>query len=500
MLDQIRQMKPRPLERFVAGSSAGLVVVGAAGVLFAVLVSVLRTGWAPLQTVDGAVADRLNNAVAGNDIVVAVLRGVTDFGGRGMLTVVLVAAAGYLMIRRQLRLAVYVIATSLGALVLDPVVKLLVERIRPEVADPVATAPGPSFPSGHALGSLVSYGVLLLVFLPAVPRRRRLWVVGLVATLIVLIGLTRVALGVHYVTDVLGGWALGVAWLGITWTAFRRWRAGTGHRVAPPGEGLRPEAADTLRATDGRPARPAHPLRVATELLVAAVLLVGVVVGAGVLVTAVLDDTALGETDLAAVHWFAAQRSDMLTAVMTAVNNLGRTYWVITVTLAASGIALGVFRRWRPVVFLWTVMVGEVVLFLVTATVVTRARPQVQPLQPDLPPTASFPSGHVAGALCLYGAIAVLVWQATRSPGWRTAALTGALLLPALVAVARLYRGVHHPTDIAGSVLLGGLWLTATYLILRPRRHGGDQARHSAEASDGADVGERQQSRDRQQR
>jgi undecaprenyl-diphosphatase len=472
MLDRTRQEQSVPQGRFLARISLGLLVVVAGGVLFAVLVGLIRTRWGPLQTLDVAVADRLNDVVGGNDVGVVILRGVTDFGGRGMLTVVLLAAAGYLLIRRQPGLAVYVIATSLGALVLDPVVKLLVERVRPEVADPVATAPGPSFPSGHALGSLVSYGVLLLVFLPAVSRRWRPLVFGLTATLVVLIGLTRIALGVHYLTDVIGGWALGVAWLGITWAAFRRWRAQTGRRAAPAGEGLTPEAADALRATDARPARSAHPLLVTAELLVAAVLLVGVVVGAGVVVTAVLDDTALGEADLAVVQWFATQRDDMRTAVMTALNNLGRTYWIIMVTLGASGIALAVFRRWRPVVFLWTVMVGEVVLFLLTATVVTRARPQVQPLQPDLPPTASFPSGHVAGALCLYGAIAILVWQATRSAGWRTVATAGALVFPILVAIARLYRGVHHPTDIAGSALLAGLWLAAVYfIILRPGRH-----------------------------
>ncbi|MDG4833469.1 phosphatase PAP2 family protein [Solwaraspora sp. WMMD1047] len=436
--------------------------------LFAVLLSLVRTAWAPLQNVDSAVADWFNSAVAGSDIVVVVLRGVTDFGGRGMLTVVLVAATGYLLIRRQPRLAVYVVISSLGALILDPVVKLLVERIRPEVADPVVTAPGPSFPSGHALGSLVSYGVLLLVFLPAVPPRRRRLVGAGVATLVALIGLTRVALGVHYVSDVVGGWALGVAWLGVTSAAFRRWQIETGRTATPAGEGPTSGAAAALRPTDGRPSGPAHPLLIATKLLVAAVLTVGAAFGAGVLVTTVLDGTALAEADLAAVQWFATQRTDPWTTVLTAANNLGRTYWIITWTLGASGIALALFRRWRPVVFLWTVMVGEVILFLITATVVTRARPLVQPLQPDLPPTASFPSGHVAGALCLYGATAILVWQATRSTLWRTVAVTGALVIPALVAVARLYRGVHHPTDIAGSILLTGLWLTASYLILHP--------------------------------
>jgi undecaprenyl-diphosphatase len=210
----------------------------------------------------------------------------------------------------------------------------------------------------------------------------------------------------------------------------------------------------------------AHPVLAATELVVAAVLVVGAVVGAGVLVTTVVADTAVGRADRAVVAWFAEQRTPVRTIVMEVLNAPGATQWVITVTVGASGLALAVFRSWRPVLFLWTVMAGEIVLFLISSTVVTRARPHVEHLQPDLPPTASFPSGHVAGTMCLYGAIAVLVWRATGRPAARWAALSAAVLMTAAVAVARLYRGVHHPTDIGGSVLLAGLWLTAVWLVL----------------------------------
>lgn len=375
--------------------------------------------------------------------------------------------AGYLLIRRQPRLAVYAVATSLGALVLDPVVKLLVERVRPVVDIPLAAAPGPSFPSGHALGSLVSYGVLLLIFLPTVPRRLRPAVTGLVVTVVVLVGVTRIALGVHYFTDVVGGWALGIAWLGVTAAAFARWRADGGDRTAPIADGLAPEAGTDLSAIS-EPAQPTHPLRTLTTLAVGAVFIVGAVVGAGVLVTAILADSGLGRVDRAAVAWLAEHRTEEWTTIMAWLNRPGDTGWIITGTLAAGGLVLAVFRRWRPLVFLWTVMAGEVTLFLITSTVVTRARPEVEPLQPDLPPTASFPSGHVSGALCLYVAIALLTWRATTITWVRYAAIAAAVLVPAGVAAARLYRGAHHPTDIVGSALLVGLWLTAAWLILTP--------------------------------
>lgn len=454
-----------PAGRFGVRASLGLAGVVVAGVVFLLILGVVRGPWTPLEEMDRAVARHLNGVVADNDILVNVLRGVTQFGGRNILTLVLVVGVGYLLIRGQRRLAVYALVTSLGALVLDPVVKLLVERIRPVVDAPVAAASGPGFPSGHALGSLVSYGVLVLVFLPTVRRRYRWPVLALVAGLVALVGLTRVALGVHYVTDVVGGWALGVAWLGVSAAAFRRWRAEAGLPVPPATEGLAPDAAPALAAAPGSRRLP-HPVLAGTELAVAAVLVVGVVFGAGVLVTSVLADTAVGRADRAVVAWFADHRTPPWTAVMEVLNAPGSTGWVITATVAACGLALAVFRSWRPVVFLCTVMAGEIVVFLITSTVVTRARPHVEHLQPDLPPTASFPSGHVAGTMCVYGAIAVLVWRAKLKPALRWTAVSAAVTVTAAVAVARLYRGVHHPTDIAGSLLLGGLWLAAAWLVL----------------------------------
>ncbi|GIF01210.1 phosphatase PAP2 family protein [Paractinoplanes rishiriensis] len=262
---------------------------------------------------------------------------------------------------------------------------------------------------------------------------------------------------------------LGIAWLGITAAAFRRWRIDTGHAALPIGAGLTPEAApDLTAATDHDTRRKFSWAHAVTGSMVAAVLIIGMLFGTGVLATAVLADTRLGQIDRAAVAWLAAHRSPVWTTVTDALNSLGDSRAIITVTLAATGLALAVYRHRRPVAFLWTVMAGEIAIFLVASTVVSRARPQVPTLQPDLPPTASFPSGHVAGVLCLYGAIALLVQRAATNRIWTVLAWTAAVLIPAGVAAARLYRGVHHPTDIAGSVLLAIAWLTAAWFFIRP--------------------------------
>ena len=110
------------------------------------------------------------------------------------------------------------------------------------VAHPIAHGLGNSFPSGHALNSTVCYGAVLLVFLPAARGNWRKAFKIIIFSLIALIGISRILLGVHFVSDVLGGWAIGIAWLGITSTAFELTRQAAGRPVtAPMEQGLEPE-------------------------------------------------------------------------------------------------------------------------------------------------------------------------------------------------------------------------------------------------------------------
>ena len=225
-----------------------LIVVTAAAAVFALLLVLVRVQWAPLESADHGAAARINGLIAGHATLVAVVKAVTWLGSGGVLWTVIGVAAVVLAIRRRWRLAIYLLVAGAGALVLDPVLKSLVGRLRPVVAHPVAYGIGNSFPSGHSLGSIVCYGAMLLVFLPATHGRwRRAFIAGIV-TLVALIGISRILLGVHYISDVLGGWALGITWLGLTAFAFELTRRATGQPVTDPvTEGLEPEARADLR-------------------------------------------------------------------------------------------------------------------------------------------------------------------------------------------------------------------------------------------------------------
>ena len=154
----------------------------------------------------------------------------------------LFALVGLWLLRQRLpRLALFVAVTVGGGPLLNRLAKALVDRARPVLEDPVAGAEGLSFPSGHAQSAIVASSVLLLVALPLLPGRRRMAALALAAGYVLAIGFSRVALGVHYVTDVLAGYALGAAWVAAMTAAFRAWRRERGRPALDATEGLEPE-------------------------------------------------------------------------------------------------------------------------------------------------------------------------------------------------------------------------------------------------------------------
>jgi undecaprenyl-diphosphatase len=458
-------------------TTAPLAAVTAAAFVFALLLVLVRLNWAPLESVDHGAATWLNSLVAGHSALVSVIKAVTWLGSNGVLWTVTGLAVVVLAIRRRWRLAVYLLVAGAGVLTLDPVLKSLVGRLRPVVAHPVAYGTGDSFPSGHALGSIVCYGALLLVFVPATRDTWRRVFTALILTLIVAIGVSRLLLGVHYLSDVLGAWALGITWLGLTAFAFELSRQAAGAPVTNPvTEGLEPEAR-----TDLQPAEPETTMpndrndrhdrarkygRIAAAIVVIWVLIIGAITGIGklIMITHNGNGDLLGDRTIP--RWFAARRTPSLNHLSLIASNLGATQDILIVAVVTCVVFLAVTRRWRPVIFIAVVMFGELGAFLIVEEIVKRPRPAVPHLDTGLP-TSAFPSGHMAATTCLYVAIAILVIGHARG-WWRYLFLIPAIVMPIMIATARMYRGEHHPTDILASVLFAALWLTATTMLIKP--------------------------------
>jgi undecaprenyl-diphosphatase len=152
----------------------------------------------------------------------------------------------WLWSRGARRLATWAVTTAIIGGVLGGVVKVIVSRTRPAFEQPVAHASGYSFPSGHALNSFLCTGVLILVFLPVLSRSGRSLAYVLGAAIVLLTGFDRVALGVHYVSDVVAGWIVALACLAGTAGAFEIWRREHGRPASTPSEGVDPDAADEM--------------------------------------------------------------------------------------------------------------------------------------------------------------------------------------------------------------------------------------------------------------
>lgn len=176
-----------------------IVVVPFATLVFEVLAK------GPLTRLDGSIANSLNNWVHDSPNSVRALNAISFLGKPPVLWVVVGVASLWALRHGAPKLVAYMLATTLAGGVMSTVIKVLVNRPRPQVDHPLATALGKSFPSGHALSSTVCYGAVLLAFLPVVHPRWRRATVAAVVTLVLAIGTSRLFLGVHFLSDVLGG-------------------------------------------------------------------------------------------------------------------------------------------------------------------------------------------------------------------------------------------------------------------------------------------------------
>ena len=209
---------------------------------------------------------------------------------------------------------------------------------------------------------------------------------------------------------------------------------------------------------DGRDARRDLALRVGIPALV----LWLVVVGVGMLLTGPL--AMLGERELAINEWLVERRTDVLNALTLVWGNVGTTETVIGICLVVAGLVWWRTRQWWYAVVPAIAVSVQAAVFMLAALVVGRDRPDVERLD-HAPPTSSFPSGHCGASVALYLTLALMAQRIERN--WLRVTVTVVLMiLPTLVAFARLYRGMHHVSDVIMGVanglvcvLLGWYWL-----------------------------------------
>lgn len=209
-------MSGRRRRALTAVASAALTVFVAC-LVFAVV------PWWPLRHLDVAAVTSGHRLLVDATALRAASLVVSDLGSPVAVDVVTVVAVVVLWLMHRRRAAVAVAVVRIGELATETVTKAIVARPRPDLTPHLTSATGSSFPSGHAAGSAAAYGMIALVLAMSWPGRGR--VVALVATavLVVAVGASRVLLGVHYPTDVVAGFALGVVWIAAGLAVVRPW-------------------------------------------------------------------------------------------------------------------------------------------------------------------------------------------------------------------------------------------------------------------------------------
>jgi undecaprenyl-diphosphatase len=164
----------------------------------------------------------------GPDWIETGLLDLTALGGTTVVALVTFAVVGFLVLQTRYRTALVVAFTTLSGDLLNQVLKNAFSRPRPTIVPHLRAVFTTSFPSGHAMESAIVYLTLgAMLMRVAESRFTKAYIMGIAMLLTMLVGISRVYLGVHYPTDVIGGWIIGFVWASICWLGAQRFEGTT---------------------------------------------------------------------------------------------------------------------------------------------------------------------------------------------------------------------------------------------------------------------------------
>lgn len=213
-----------------------------------------------------------------------------------------------------------------------------------------------------------------------------------------------------------------------------------------------------------------HPVRAfLTGVILSFLSVAGLSIVLGLLVTRVIvRDGGIGGADESFVRELSHHRSPGLTDA-SLIGSIMAGGVVLPIVVGVCALVAGLFKHWRLGAFLVFALGVESGAYRATTLLVHRDRPNVHRLE-SLPVNASYPSGHTAAAIAVYCGLALLITSRISSLAPRVLIWIVAAAIPVYVAFARMYRGMHHPLDVLGGVVIGIAALTAMVLVSRATR------------------------------
>jgi membrane-associated phospholipid phosphatase len=202
----------------------------------------------------------------------------------------------------------------------------------------------------------------------------------------------------------------------------------------------------TAAAPGNAPRMAAFAVQALRRIVAPVAVLLGAMIALGLLITKVMTHMWPLTIEDAVNRELERDRTHEISLVSLIFSTLASTPAIIAVTVLAAIALRLTLRRWREPIFLCAAVCAQAVVFFLTTLVIDRPRPDVEKMDVS-PPTSSFPSGHTSAAVALYLGLAVILFRVANRT-WLKRAAWLLLVVPVGVALTRMYRGMHHPSDV----------------------------------------------------
>jgi undecaprenyl-diphosphatase len=378
--------------------------------------------------------------------------------GRELVIILAIVLGLYFLHKRYWRELMMVLwGPGLGGL-LWFVLSQYFARPRPPTQLDVVLVTVPSFPSGHTVSAVLGYGLLAYLLIPRLQSRFWKWVVGLfLVFVIVFVGVSRLLVGGHYLSDVLAGYGVGIAWAGLVYT-LAEW-------FFPRGQTADPNVAEQPAINTETEGLRAPGMFKRWPLLGIALILLGSLsfsaLGYELLTKGPLVqwDQSIYETLIAA----ARSASPTVSELMLFGFFLGKQMVIVIVTLLA--IYFVSKRYWREAAMILISSGAGSFVWNYFVSYFARPRP---PIQTGLAVKSipSFPSGHAMSAMIVYGFLAYLIIPKMPGRAWKWTVGIVAALIILFDGYSRIFQGSHYLTDVLAGYALGLAWAALVYTII----------------------------------
>jgi len=332
-------------------------------------------------------------------------------------------------------------------------------RPRPPIQMDVVAITDPSFPSGHVLSAVLLYGLLAYLLIPRMPSRFWRWFVAIGLTLvIVFIGLSRLLIGSHYLSDVIAGYAVGIAWAGLVYTL--------AERIFPSEQ----------TATISVPEKSKAEVNPVEGLRAPGMFKRWPLVGVLLILLGSLSFAALGYNLLTHGPFVQLDQSiyeTLITKARTAparINELmifgfflGKQVIIVIVTLLS--IYFLYKHYWRELAMLLISSAGGSFVWNFIVNYFARPRPAEQ-TGLAVRTIPSFPSGHTMSAIIVYGFLAYLLVPKMPSRFWKWMLVSAMAAIILFDGFSRIFQGSHYLTDVLAGYALGLAWAAFVYTLI----------------------------------